>query len=81
MTQEELLKFKEDQKINDSFKQPDFYAIDDLLSEEHKLIRDSIRDWVKKEISPIIDICCQEAIFPDYIKKFFSNQSKTELVY
>lgn len=69
MTQEELLKFKEDQKINDSFKQPDFYAIDDLLSEEHKLIRDSIRDWVKKEISPIIDICCQEAIFPDYIKK------------
>ncbi|NUM31630.1 MAG: acyl-CoA dehydrogenase family protein [Bacteroidetes bacterium] len=69
MTQEELLKFKENQKITDQFKQPDFYGIDELLNEEHKLIRDSIRDWVKKEISPIIDICCQEAIFPDFIKK------------
>lgn len=69
MTQEELLKFKENQKITDQFKQPDFYGIDDLLTEEHKLIRDSIREWVRKEISPIIDICCQEAIFPDFIKK------------
>ena len=69
MTQEELLKFKETQKITDQYKQPDFYAIDDLLTEEHKLIRDSIREWVKKEVSPVIDLCCQEAIFPDFIKK------------
>ena len=32
----------------DVFEHPDFYQLDDLLSEEHKLIRSSIRDFVKK---------------------------------
>ena len=39
----------------DKFESPDFYNIDDLLSEEHILIRNSIRDFVKKEISPFIE--------------------------
>ncbi|MFT5724510.1 MAG: glutaryl-CoA dehydrogenase [Bacteroidia bacterium] len=51
----------------DSFTHPDFYDIDDLLTEEHKLVRDSVRSWVKKEISPIIDECCQQAVFPKHI--------------
>jgi len=34
----------------DVYEQPDFYAIDDLLTEEHKLVRSSIRDFVKREI-------------------------------
>jgi glutaryl-CoA dehydrogenase len=51
----------------DSFTHPDFYNIDDLLTEEHKLVRDSVRSWVKKEISPIIDECCQQAVFPKHI--------------
>ena len=34
----------------DEFESPDFYLIDDLLTEEHKLIRSSVRDFVKKEI-------------------------------
>jgi glutaryl-CoA dehydrogenase len=55
----------------DLFESPDFYAIDDLLTEEHKLIRNSIRDFVKKEISPIIEDCAQRAYFPsDIVKKF-----------
>lgn len=53
----------------DLFQAPDFYAIDDLLSEEHKLIRNSVRDWVKKEISPIIEDCAQRNIFPRHIIK------------
>lgn len=36
----------------DNYEQPDFYAIDDLLTEEHKLIRSSIRDFVKKKSHP-----------------------------
>jgi glutaryl-CoA dehydrogenase len=58
---------KEQNGNQDNFQHPDFYGIDDLLTEEHKLIRDSVRSWVKKEISPIIDECCQHAIFPNHI--------------
>src|ERR687897_3893851 len=55
----------------DQFDHPDFYAVDDLLTEEHKLIRSSIRDFVKKEISPYIEDCAQRAHFPyEIVKKF-----------
>ncbi|HYG39798.1 MAG TPA: acyl-CoA dehydrogenase family protein [Cytophagales bacterium] len=57
----------------DTFDSPDFYSMDDLLSEEHKLIRSSIRDFVKKEISPIIEDCCQKAYFPEFIVKKFGE--------
>ncbi len=52
------------QTSQDNFESPDFYEIDDLLTEEHKLIRSSIRDFVKKEISPNIEQWCQDAYFP-----------------
>ena len=55
----------------DLFDHPDFYALDDLLSEEHKLIRSSIRDFVKREISPFIEDWAQRAHFPyEIVKKF-----------
>ncbi len=55
----------------DSFDHPDFYAIDDLLTEEHKLIRSSVRDFVKREISPYIEDWAQRAHFPyEIVKKF-----------
>ena len=53
--------------FNDSFESPDFYALDDLLTEEHKLIRGSVRDFVKKEITPYIEDWCQNAHFPEEI--------------
>ncbi len=55
----------------DRFESPDFYALDDLLSEEHLLIRQSVRDFVKKEISPNIEEWSQKAHFPyEIVKKF-----------
>ncbi|MDX5346931.1 MAG: acyl-CoA dehydrogenase family protein, partial [Hymenobacteraceae bacterium] len=49
----------------------DYYNIDDLLTEEHKLIRQSIRDFVKKEISPNIEQWAQDAHFPkEIVRKF-----------
>ena len=49
----------------------DFYQVDDLLTEEHILIRSSIRDFVKKEISPYIEDWAQKAHFPyEIVKKF-----------
>ncbi|MTI22047.1 acyl-CoA dehydrogenase [Fulvivirga sp. RKSG066] len=58
---------------NDLFESPDFYQIDDLLTEEHKLIRGSIRDFVKKEISPYIEEWCQNNHFPSEIVKKFGD--------
>ena len=47
----------------DLFDHPDFYALDDLLTEEHKLIRSTIREFVKKEISPYVEDWAQSAFF------------------
>ena len=55
----------------DVYEHPDFYQMDSLLTEEHKLIRSSIRDFVKLEISPFIEDWAQRAYFPyDIVKKF-----------
>ncbi len=54
---------------SDRFQAPDYYQIDDLLTDEHKLIRDSVRDWVKKEVSPIIEEYAQKAEYPIHINK------------
>ena len=48
----------------DLFTAPDYYLLDDLLNDEHKLVRDSTREWVKKEVSPIIEDAAQSAVFP-----------------
>lgn len=55
----------------DQFDHPDFFAVDSLFSEEHKLVRSSIREFVKKEISPYIEDWAQRAYFPyEIVKKF-----------
>lgn len=55
----------------DLFEHPDFYQVDGLLSEEHLLVRKSIRDFVKKEISPFIEDWAQRAHFPyEIVRKF-----------
>ena len=53
----------------DRFQSHDYFLADELLTEEHKLIRNSVREWVKKEVSPIIEECCQKAEFPMHIIK------------
>ncbi len=53
----------------DLFQSPDYYNLDDLLSDEHKLVRESARAWVKKEVSPIIEEYAQKAEFPKQIIK------------
>src|SRR6187551_1061858 len=53
----------------DVFQSPDYYLLDELLTEEQKLIRESVRNYVKKEISPIIEDYAQKAEFPQQIVK------------
>ena len=51
----------------DLYQAPDYFKLDELLTEEHKLIRDAAREWIKKEVSPIIEEACQKAVFPKNI--------------
>lgn len=51
----------------DLFQAPDYYNLDDLLTEEHKLVREAARDWVKRDVSPIIEEYAQKAEFPTQI--------------
>ncbi|MHA4847555.1 acyl-CoA dehydrogenase family protein [Flavitalea antarctica] len=53
----------------DLFSSPDYFKLDELLTEEHILIRESVRNYVKKEISPIIEDYAQRAEFPSQIVK------------
>lgn len=51
----------------DLFESPDYYNLDELLTDEHKLVRDAAREWVKREVSPIIEDYAQKAEFPKQI--------------
>lgn len=53
----------------DLFEAPDYYNLDELLTDEHKLVRDAAREWVKREVSPIIEDYAQKAEFPTQIIK------------
>jgi glutaryl-CoA dehydrogenase len=51
----------------DLFEAPDYYNLDELLSDEHKLVRQAAREWVKRDVSPIIEEYAQKAEFPSQI--------------
>lgn len=51
----------------DLFQAPDYFQLDELLNDEHKLVREAARDWVKREVSPIIEDSCQKAEFPKHL--------------
>ncbi len=48
---------------------PDYFQVDDLLTEEHKLIRDSAREWVNRSVKPIIDEACHKHEFPKHLTR------------
>ncbi|MDC3366559.1 acyl-CoA dehydrogenase family protein [Flavobacteriaceae bacterium] len=53
----------------DLFQAPDYYQLDDLLTDEHKLVREAAREWVKRDVSPIIESYAQRGEFPTQIIK------------
>ena len=53
----------------DLFQGVDYYQIDEILTTEHKLVRDATRDFVKQEVSPIIEDYAQRADFPRHLIK------------
>ena len=51
------------------YKSPDYYLVDELFTDEHKLIRGTIRDWVNRSVMPIIDDASQHHEFPRHLVK------------
>lgn len=51
----------------DNFRSPDFYSIDTLFNEEQLLVRNAVREWVKENVSPIIEECALSGSFPDHL--------------
>lgn len=51
----------------DLFQGHDYFNMDDLLTEEQKLIRDAARAWVKQEVSPIIEEAAEKQVFPKHL--------------
>lgn len=65
---------KQKSLTSDTFGGVDFYQLDALFTPEHKLVRESIRSFVKKEISPNVESWAQEAHFPISIVKKMGDQ-------
>jgi glutaryl-CoA dehydrogenase len=53
----------------DLYQHPDYYLMDELLTDEQKMVRDSARAWVKKEVTPIIEEHYEKATFPKHLIK------------
>lgn len=43
----------------------DFYDVDSLLTDEERMIRDAVRDWVDENVIPNIEKACRDEVFPD----------------
>jgi glutaryl-CoA dehydrogenase len=65
----ELVQKAQKQAKEDRYQHHDYYAIDELLSDEHILARDAVRAWVKQEVSPIIEECYDKAQCPKHLFK------------
>jgi glutaryl-CoA dehydrogenase len=50
--------------MSSEFTGTDFYAMDTLLSEEERMIRDTVRDFVSDKVMPVIEKHFREATFP-----------------
>jgi len=48
---------------------PDYFLLDDLLTDEHKIVRSAIRDWVTRSVIPVIDEAAQKHHFPRHFFK------------
>ena len=65
----------------DLFEGVDYYQLDDLFSEEHLLVRDAARSWVKRDVSPIINDYAQRAEFPSQLLNGLAEIEPLDLIF
>ena len=66
---------------DDRYQGHDYYLIDELLTEEHKLIRETVRTWVKQNVSPIIEEYAQKAEFPIHLLRVLAKSELSALTF
>lgn len=59
--------------MNTNTSQTDFYQIDDLLTEEHLLVREAVRQMMNRDVRPIIEDYAQRGVFPAHLIKNFAE--------
>lgn len=52
-----------------SYRGFDYVLLDELLNDEQKAVRDSIRAWVNKSVIPIIEDAAENCTFPEHLVK------------
>lgn len=50
-----------------NFNAPDYFNVDDLLTDEHKIVRQAVRDWVDRSVKPFIEENYEKAVFPRHL--------------
>src|SRR5438876_3721513 len=48
----------------EKFRGVDYYGVEDLLSEEERMVRDAVRDWVETEFLPVVTAHHRAGTFP-----------------
>jgi glutaryl-CoA dehydrogenase len=51
----------------EKFRGVDYYGIDGLLSEDERMIRDTVRDWVESEFLPLVTDAHRQGTFPTHL--------------
>lgn len=64
-----MIKEQNQGKVAHRYEAPDYYQLDELLTEEHKLIRASVRDWLNEKVSPYINDWAQNNECPTHLVK------------
>jgi glutaryl-CoA dehydrogenase len=59
--------------LSTSTRQTDFYQLDDLLTEEHKMVRDAVQQMINRDVRPIIEEYAQKAEFPAHLIQKFAE--------
>ena len=53
--------------MNVTTEMTDYMGLRELLSDEEKLVQQTAREFVNKEVIPIIDSCAQKEEFPAHL--------------
>ncbi|NCC72279.1 MAG: acyl-CoA dehydrogenase [Sphingobacteriia bacterium] len=51
------------------FTHPDYVLVDELLSDENKIVRSAVRDWVNRSVIPVIDEAAHQHHFPRHFTR------------
>ena len=61
----------------EKFRGVDYYGIDELLTEEQRMMRDAVRDWVEAKFLPIVAQHHRDGTFPVELAAIAASPKQT----